>query len=63
METFEATFAVTFNPREGFVSHKEGKVTINIVLENVFSVHDAKKVLAEKKHFCIKYKKIGLKIE
>ena len=58
METFEATFAVTFNPREGFVSHKEGKVTINIVLENVFSVHDAKKVLAEKNIFASSIKRL-----
>ena len=48
METFENTFAVTFNPQAGFVPHKEGRVTIDIVLENVHSVHTAKEVLAEK---------------
>lgn len=55
METFENTFAVTFNPRAGFVPHsdvysldKEGRVTIDIVLENVHSVEKAKEVLADK---------------
>lgn len=48
METFENTFAVTFNPQAGFVPHKEGRVTIDIVLENVHSVQAAKEVLADK---------------
>lgn len=48
METFENTFEVTFNPQRGFIPHREGKVTISIVLENVHSVHTAKEVLAEK---------------
>ena len=48
METFENTFAVTFNPRVGLVPNKEGRVTIDIVLENVHSVHTAAEVLADK---------------
>ena len=48
METFENTFAVTFNPQAGFVSHKEGRITVDIVLENVHSVQTAKEVLANK---------------
>ena len=45
MELFKNTFAVTFNPQAGFLN-KQGRVTINIVLENVHSVHTAKEVLA-----------------
>jgi hypothetical protein len=48
METFENTFAVTFNPRVGLVPPKEGRITLNIVLENVHSVHTAAEVLADK---------------
>ena len=48
METFENTFAVTFNPQSGFVPHKEGRVTIDILLKNVHSVQTAKEVLADK---------------
>ena len=48
METFENTFTVTFNPRVGLVPPKEGRITLDIVLENVHSVHTAKEVLADK---------------
>jgi len=48
METFENTFAVTFNPQKGLVPQKEGRITLDIVLENVHSVHTAKEVLADK---------------
>jgi len=48
MELFKNTFAVTFNPQAGFVPNKEGRVTINIVLKNVYSVQTAKDVLANK---------------
>ena len=48
METFKNTFAVTFNPKAGFIPHEEGRVTIDIVLENVHSVQTAKEVLADK---------------
>ncbi len=48
METFENIFSVTFNPQRGFVPNKEGRITLDIVLENVHSVHTAKEVLSEK---------------
>lgn len=48
MKTFKNTFAVTFNPQAGFLPHKYGRVTIDIVLENVHSVKTAKEVLADK---------------
>ncbi len=48
METFKNIFAVTFNPQTGFVSHKKGRITMDIVLENVHSVQTAKEVLADK---------------
>jgi hypothetical protein len=48
MKSFTNIFEVTFNPQSGFVSHKEGRVTIDISLENVHSVQKAKEVLADK---------------
>ena len=43
METFQNTFRVTFK-QQGM---KE-RTTLDIVLQNIFSVHTAKEVLADK---------------